>query len=127
MLIHAWPSAIDRDVIQDIAVNLVIYMPVGLFGFLALRQLHSRDFLNEGDQIADGHHFAGTEIDRCSDEIIAMHDHANPLHAVIDIHELRVCVPSPQITISFLPWSLASMTFRQIAAGAFSRPPSYVP
>ena len=36
----------------------------------------------------------------------------------------RVCLPSPQISISCLPESLASMTLRQMAAGAFSRPPS---
>jgi hypothetical protein len=36
----------------------------------------------------------------------------------------RVCSPSPQISISCLPESLAAMTLRQIAAGAFSRPPS---
>ena len=36
----------------------------------------------------------------------------------------RVCSPSPQISISCLPESLAAITLRQIAAGAFSRPPS---
>ena len=41
--------------------------------------------------------------------------------------KLRVCLPSPQISISCLPVSLASMTLRQMAAGAFSRPPSQVP
>ena len=37
----------------------------------------------------------------------------------------RVCSPSPQISIS-LPFD-AMATFREIAAGAFSLPPSYVP
>ena len=41
--------------------------------------------------------------------------------------KLRVCLPSPQISISCLPVSFASMTLRQMAAGAFSRPPSQVP
>ena len=41
--------------------------------------------------------------------------------------KLRVCSPSPQISISCLPDSFASITLRQIAAGAFSRPPSQVP
>ena len=36
----------------------------------------------------------------------------------------RVCSPSPQISISWRPDSLAAITLRQIAAGAFSRPPS---
>ena len=38
--------------------------------------------------------------------------------------KLRVCSPSPQISISSLPASCACATLRQIAAGAFSRPPS---
>ena len=39
----------------------------------------------------------------------------------------RVCLPSPQISISCLPVIFASITLRQMAAGAFSRPPSQVP
>lgn len=38
ILVHAWPKVIDRDVVQDVAVNVAIYLPLGLFGFLALRQ-----------------------------------------------------------------------------------------
>jgi VanZ family protein len=38
IMVHAWPRVIDRDVVQDVAVNVAIYLPVGLFGFLALRQ-----------------------------------------------------------------------------------------
>ena len=38
VLIHSWPTAIDRFLIRDIAVNLLIFMPAGVFGFLALRQ-----------------------------------------------------------------------------------------
>jgi VanZ family protein len=38
VLIHSWPTRVDRFLFRDIAVNLLIYMPVGVFGFLALRQ-----------------------------------------------------------------------------------------
>ena len=38
--------------------------------------------------------------------------------------KLRVCLPSPQISISLVPPSTAAATLRQMAAGAFSRPPS---
>jgi VanZ family protein len=38
VLIHSWPTRIDRFLVRDIAVNLLLYMPVGVFGFLALRQ-----------------------------------------------------------------------------------------
>jgi VanZ family protein len=38
VLIHSWPDQIDRFLFRDIAVNVVIYLPVGVFGLLALRQ-----------------------------------------------------------------------------------------
>ena len=38
VLIHSWPRVIDRFLIRDITVNVLLYMPVGVFGFLALRQ-----------------------------------------------------------------------------------------
>ena len=38
VLIHSWPDHIDRFLFRDIAVNLVICMPVGVLGLLALRQ-----------------------------------------------------------------------------------------
>ena len=41
--------------------------------------------------------------------------------------KLRVWSPVPQISISCPPRSLASITLRQMAAGAFSRPPYQVP
>ena len=41
--------------------------------------------------------------------------------------KLRVCVPSPQMSIVPLFVATASITLRLIAAGAFSRPPSHVP
>jgi VanZ family protein len=38
VLIHSWPTVVDRFLFRDIAVNLLLYTPVGVFGFLALRQ-----------------------------------------------------------------------------------------
>ena len=38
VLIHSWPRVVDRFLIRDITVNVLLYMPVGVFGFLALRQ-----------------------------------------------------------------------------------------
>ena len=38
VLVHSWPTVIDRFLIRDIAVNLLLYVPVGAFSFLALRQ-----------------------------------------------------------------------------------------
>jgi hypothetical protein len=38
-----------------------------------------------------------------------------------------VCVPSPQISMVWSPDAFAAITFRQTAAGAFSRPPHQVP
>ena len=36
ILLHAWPSAIDRYQIWDVAVNITLYVPLGIFGFLAV-------------------------------------------------------------------------------------------
>ena len=38
VLVHSWPTSVDRFLFRDIAVNVLLYMPVGVFGFLALRQ-----------------------------------------------------------------------------------------
>ena len=38
VLIHSWPTGNYRSLLRDIAVNLLIFVPVGVFGFLALRQ-----------------------------------------------------------------------------------------
>jgi hypothetical protein len=38
VLIHSWPTVVDRFLLRDIAVNLLLDMPVGVCGFLALRQ-----------------------------------------------------------------------------------------
>src|SRR5260370_32334902 len=38
VLIHSWPRGNYRSLLRDIAVNLLIFMPVGVSGFLALRQ-----------------------------------------------------------------------------------------
>ena len=38
VLLHSWPDHIDRFLFRDIAVNVAIYLPVGVFGFLAFRQ-----------------------------------------------------------------------------------------
>ena len=38
VLIHSWPTVVNRFVIRDVAVNLLIYMPLGVFAFLTFRQ-----------------------------------------------------------------------------------------
>jgi VanZ family protein len=42
ILLHAWPSHLDRFVVWDVAVNVVLYLPLGVFGFLAVRRTASR-------------------------------------------------------------------------------------
>jgi VanZ family protein len=36
ILVHAWPSNFDAAQIKDIAINILLYTPLGLFGFLSL-------------------------------------------------------------------------------------------
>jgi len=38
VLAHSWPTVINRFVLLDIAINLLLYIPIGVFGFLAFRQ-----------------------------------------------------------------------------------------
>ena len=37
ILLHAWPSVIDRFLLWDIGINITMYAPLGIFGFLAVR------------------------------------------------------------------------------------------
>lgn len=38
ILLHSWPGGINRYLAWDIAVNVALYVPMGLFGFLAVRE-----------------------------------------------------------------------------------------
>ena len=35
-MLHSWPAVLDRFIFRDTVVNLALYMPFGLAGFLAL-------------------------------------------------------------------------------------------
>jgi hypothetical protein len=56
-----------------------------------------------------------------------MHYHVDSFYAVVAVRETPRLRAFPQMTISGLPEFFASITFQQMAAGAFSRPPSRVP
>lgn len=38
VLLHSWPANVDRSLLIGLAVNVFIFVPVGVFGFFALRQ-----------------------------------------------------------------------------------------
>jgi VanZ family protein len=38
ILLHAWPAKLDRFVVWDVAINVALYLPLGIFGFLAVRR-----------------------------------------------------------------------------------------
>ena len=42
ILFHSWQITGGRRFIADVVVNLAIYIPLGITGFLAMRKLHSR-------------------------------------------------------------------------------------
>jgi VanZ family protein len=44
LVITSWPTRIDRFVVRDLAVNIVLYIPLGLCGFLVARERYSRAF-----------------------------------------------------------------------------------
>jgi VanZ family protein len=41
LLFHSWPPAFDRSVLVDIVLNILIYLPVGLFGSLSIGKRRS--------------------------------------------------------------------------------------
>ncbi|HVN07089.1 MAG TPA: VanZ family protein [Bryobacteraceae bacterium] len=42
ILLHSWPSAVNRFVAWDFAVNMVLYMPLGIFAVLAVSETAPR-------------------------------------------------------------------------------------
>ena len=38
ILLHAWPDSVNRYLLWDIAINVTLYVPLGVFGFLAVRE-----------------------------------------------------------------------------------------
>lgn len=36
ILLHAWPSVIDRFLLWDVGINITMYAPLGIFGYLAV-------------------------------------------------------------------------------------------
>lgn len=44
ILLHSWPAAADRFLARDVAVNLLGYIPLGMFAFLAFAQTCPKAF-----------------------------------------------------------------------------------
>ncbi len=42
ILLHTWPTGFNRYVVWDIGVNITLYVPLGIFGFLAVSARASR-------------------------------------------------------------------------------------
>ncbi len=42
VLLHAWPQGIDRWLLRDAAINLLLYFPLGMAAFLAAARRHGR-------------------------------------------------------------------------------------
>ena len=42
VLLHGWPQGIDRFVLRDAAINLLVYFPLGVAAFLAVARRHGR-------------------------------------------------------------------------------------
>jgi VanZ family protein len=36
ILLHSWPTKIDRFFLWDVGINMVLYLPLGIFGYLAV-------------------------------------------------------------------------------------------
>lgn len=42
VLLHSWPAAVDRWVLRDVAINILLYFPLGLAAFLTLARHRSK-------------------------------------------------------------------------------------
>src|SRR5262249_12659185 len=56
-------------------------------GVVLSLKLHASDVLNDVDEVVNGNQFARSQVDGFSQQVIAVGDHVDALHAVIDIHE----------------------------------------
>src|SRR5690349_19100376 len=68
-------------------------------------EFYAGNFLYLADEGIDGDEFAGTKIDGRGDEVVAMRDHVDALHAVVDEHEaagLLAVAPDVDAEILFI-------------------------
>jgi VanZ family protein len=75
VLIHSWPTAINRFLILDVAVNLLLYIPLGVFAFVAFRQ-------NVGGVVAAGAAIVSGLVLSSSIEMIQLFDDARDCSAL---------------------------------------------
>ena len=94
--------------------------------FVIALELDAGDLFRDVDELVDGDELVGAEVEWLVD--VALGDHLRALGAVVDVHEgAGLFSIAPDLDLDCLPECLASMTLRQTAAGAFSRPPVHVP
>src|ERR1039457_4095370 len=68
-------------------------------------EFHARNLLHLGQQLVDGDEFAGTEVDRRGNQLVAVHDHVNAFHAVVNVHEAaggRAVAPDGDVHVLFI-------------------------
>src|ERR1019366_6941228 len=68
-------------------------------------EFHARNLLHFREQLVDGNKLAGTEIDWRGNQLIAMHDHVNALHTIVNIHEAaggRAVAPDGDVHVLFV-------------------------
>ncbi len=88
---------------------------------IAAIQLDARDLLDDVDQLVDRDQLTAAEIDRRDD--VARHDRLGSEHAVVDVGEAaRLLTVAPDLDL-VMAREHSRATLRQMAAGAFSRPP----
>ena len=95
-------------------------------GHVLLRDAKPGDACHHIDQLIDADEPILTQVKRLA--IVGAHQLANTGYAVVDITERPgLLTVAPDLDGGIVGKLLAMATLRQIAAGAFSRPPSHVP
>jgi len=108
--------------------GVVTAPPANTFGriqFVFSFERDSGNGLDHVNELVDRDHFRAAEIDGIED--LALHDGLRAMHAVVNVLKTAGLESIPPDFDFLAPPNFAAMTLRQIAAGAFSRPPSKVP
>src|SRR6266478_9564990 len=76
-----------KNLLNERIVAVATSHPAGSAQFVLTIELYPRDFLHLRNKVVNGNKLAGTKVYRRGDKVVAVRDHVNALHAIINIHE----------------------------------------
>ncbi len=89
-----------EDLLDERVVGVAAGHTLGCVEVIFPIHFHTRDCFDLRKQFVDRNQFARAEVDRRSDQVVAVCDHVNTFHAVVNIHEaacLRAVAPDRDV------------------------------